>query len=310
MKRSRWISVWSLGLAMTGCGLDVASSEQTIVNGRPATQAELFGTVGIPIGNPADGSNCTGTLIRPNVVLSAAHCFYQSGPDDMPTNDPVPLTDVQVVAGALSLDAATQDQRYAVTQMFLHPGYDNVGFNADPSVGPAVNDIAVLVLDRNVTQVSVVPLLSANEQAMFGEGAAVVITGYGATSLEGGMPAGGGTLYIAENVITALSDTEFIASSETGADTCPGDSGGPAYLFVGDAPRVVGATSRADPEAQSLCGEGGVYTTAHAFEAWINAQVGPPGGGGGCSVAGSRSTGAALVLALAGMLFAVRRRRR
>ena len=67
---------------------DVASQEHHVVNGRPADVDELFGTVSIidtlggepppgEIGGAiADSMFCTGTLITPTVVLTAAHCVY------------------------------------------------------------------------------------------------------------------------------------------------------------------------------------------------------------------------------------------
>src|SRR5207253_5511293 len=55
------------------------------------------------------------------------------------------------------------------------------------------------------------------------------------------------------------SDLELVAGGE-GHDSCNGDSGGPAYIKVGNANAVAGLTSRAPDTATSPCGDGGIYT--------------------------------------------------
>jgi secreted trypsin-like serine protease len=61
-------------------------------------------------------------------------------------------------------------------------------------------------------------------------------------------------------------------------DSCKGDSGGPAYVFVDNSYKLAGTTSRATDEAMDVCGDGGVYVRADGLAAWIEEAVrGLPG---------------------------------
>lgn len=64
-----------------------------------------------------------------------------------------------------------------------------------------------------------------------------------------------------------------VVIASTDADTCSGDSGGPVLDFHGAAWRLIAITSRALLSARSSCGGGGIYTHVGALAPWIDSEV-------------------------------------
>ncbi len=82
-------------------------------------------------------------------------------------------------------------------------------------------------------------------------------------------------LSAAESTLGFNSFTEFVAGRKgSGMDSCNGDSGGPAYIFVGeDQRKVAGATSRATAERTDNCGDGGIYVRIDKLAPWIDETI-------------------------------------
>ena len=205
----------------------------------------------VAIGSP-DQWCCTGTLVAPNVVVTAGHCF--GGCTDR----------VFVGDNVEQLDAGKVIE---VEEAVRHPDYDDTDLK---------NDLSVLVLaeDADVTP-----------RALVGEGVledahTVRLAGYGNTDVDS---MGGYGIRRMVDVPLASNDPAFGADPETefvaGApfldrDSCNGDSGGPAYVRSGDSWYLVGATSRATDSAIRRCGDGGIYTRVLAFDEWIRSVPG------------------------------------
>lgn len=224
------------------------------------------------IGLPAWG--CTGVVVAPQVVLTAAHC-----------GDAINRV---MVGGTTVLPVLSSDARVVgVRQAVVHPDYD------DPSHR---NDITVLILDAPA-RVPPAPLATFDE---ISAATAFDVVGFGYNDPT--RPLGLGTKRRATVPLAAIMqrregedlgqlpqtlgfhpEYEFVAGRKhLGIDSCNGDSGGPIYVSVGGAFKVAGLTSRATRTAVVNCGDAGIYVRPDRFRAWIDqvaadAGVAPPG---------------------------------
>lgn len=277
MTRPLTLVALSASLALPSLAADrYGSKSGAIVGGEPGTEADIRSTIAL-VDASTGAQSCTGTLIAPQVVVTAAHCIV-----DVQGNV-AEASSVQVVFGVLDTSEASDEQRMNVSQVIPHPEYlkgeepvDETGLGKD-------NDIAIYIL-QSAIDFPVVPVLppSLVESAMT-EGRTIIVTGYGTIEDQG---EASGVLYTAETSLGKVVEFEFFAGGIGQPDTCPGDSGGPAYLDLDGAIHLIGATSRGRQDSEIGCGDGGVYSLVPAYLDWIaesasNAGVAGPGGGGG-----------------------------
>lgn len=165
------------------------------------------------------GVRCTGTLIAPQLVLTAAHCV----------KDPRLGSDLEVLFGS---DAAAPDARVQrVAAVHTHPDYRADGDAAD---------LAILVL-AEAAPVAPVPLGSASLAGAAGR--SVRIVGFGQTRASGEPPRTkrSGTARISE-----IRDAIFLIAPGPSL-SCRGDSGGPLFDVESGREVLIGVTSTGDP---------------------------------------------------------------
>jgi len=192
---------------------------------------------------------CSGTLVAPNVVVTAGHCQAKCASRVLIGDDVGREADAQVIA---------------VARAELHPSYSR-----------GKDDLCTLVLAEDAVGVEPRPI--AEPDALDGT-TSVRIAGFGNTSVYGGygrrmmvdVP-----LAANEPRFGADADKEFVAGSPfLDRDSCNGDSGGPAYVQHDGGWLLAGATSRATDSRYRLCGDGGIYTRVRAYRDWIRAVPG------------------------------------
>ncbi|MBL4683768.1 MAG: trypsin-like serine protease [Nannocystaceae bacterium] len=228
----------------------------------PATFPECC-LVGRRLGNGLEDWFCTGVLIHPRVVLTAAHCY-------------APGRTPNVVGLGLDkqYEPTPQAEVVSIKRVVPHPDY----------VATGVSDIAVLVL-RTAAETLPVPVATTEQVAA---AQATTLVGFGNNDLWSA--SGFGTkrrvsvpivslrrsdadnLDAAETKFDYESDLEFVAGGD-GFDTCNGDSGGPAYISVDGELRVAGLTSRAAGQPVLPCGDGGIYTRCDAHMDFVRKAV-------------------------------------
>ncbi len=304
MATARWIVLPpTLLLAGAGCGGGAAEPEATAT-----TSAAIYGgvidddaqangaVVAIEIG---DGSSvftlCTGSLVGPNVVLTARHCVSSqiavpdcdingNSLDGADFGDDVPVSTVNVFAGPSIYQGETPS---ATATAFYHPSGTTL-CNAD---------LALIVLNQSISSV---PPLHVRMSKPVTDGESVRVVGFGQN--DQGKPIG--TRFRKDDVSvltvgpvvsasqTALGSNEF----ELGESSCLGDSGGPAIDETTGA--IVGIVSRgptsADGGPDCTTTSGNVYTSLAGLESvfqqafaaaggsWLD-EGGSDGGGGGVS---------------------------
>ena len=225
--------------------------------------------IGIP------GWGCTGVVVAPQIVLTAAHCGAVIN---------------RIMAGGTTVrPALSADARViAVRQAILHPDYVE-----HPA---SENDITVLILDApalvppaRLASNDEIESATAFEVVGFGNNDPTRPLGFGTKRRatipgEAIMARDGDDLGTLPETLGFHPDYEFISGRKhLGIDSCNGDSGGPIYVSVGGVFKLAGLTSRATRTAVANCGDGGIYVRPDKFRPWIdrlaaNSGVAPPTG--------------------------------
>ncbi|MEM6289921.1 MAG: trypsin-like serine protease [Myxococcota bacterium] len=228
---------------LTAGALGAVPATKPIVGGDEAPGGEFGAVVGVDV--PTGG--CTGTLVRRDVVLTAAHCLDDlSGPDVIRVTNAPRMNTGWV--GAV---------RYGV-----HPCFEN-----PECIGEERYDYGFIQLEQ---EIDVEPIEVLRDQGLWDDlvqpGVIVTFVGYGED--DDGVT---GTRRAVQGALEGLSANglEFRAGGQ-GSDTCRGDSGGPVLVYAPDTTwRVLGVTAR----GSATCGEGGTYGVAFHALAWLTLEL-------------------------------------
>lgn len=222
------------------------------------------------------GATCTGTLIRSNVVLTAAHCLAASG--DMKLKGAIVFftTDFKTVEAELQKRDFSNVR--ATEKLTVHEAY-----NPSEQATGITHDVGLIRLKGDAPAgFKVANLPTADLAKLLVKDTALTLSGFGLSKYnkneKSGQLVGSGS-----GLLRQVSGVKFVESDETGHEmmldqsnggACHGDSGGPAfYTDTTDAaaPKtyLVGVTSR----GEEPCTTYSIYSSTIGYSDWIQANV-------------------------------------
>jgi hypothetical protein len=247
------------------------SARAAIVGGTVASQGQLgFMAFIVYRVSSTAFQLCSGTVVAPNVVLTAGHCAA-----DESTGALLNPSQFAVVTGSVDWTNASVRHVSGVSQILVDPAYN-------PSTATA--DAALLVLSTPTSSPSI-RLATATDVALEQPGTGAVIAGWGET-----FPGSGPTqnLEWASTVVQSpayCSQFNFapltydpavklcaVNSPFDDTATCSGDSGGPLLAAKASGqPVEIGITSYGPGDCDTVTAD--FFTTVEPLSAWVSQEI-------------------------------------
>ena len=217
--------------------------------------------------NNLQNENCQGSLIHPEYVLTAAHCFY-------PARDGAPWGTAYIGAHKTCFYGRCDAEQRGIADLWVHPDYDD---------STSQHDVAILKLDSPVYSIEPVEIRSVPFEFKddFGGDLDAIVLGWGvddvAEDTMGQVLQKGEVMMVSRYACYRNYGYRFrhmlegmvCAHSPNQADACQGDSGGP--LFNPSTGVQVGVVSWGEG-----CGQPDypcVYADVGLYHTWISGIV-------------------------------------
>jgi trypsin len=278
--RSRWATAWSaLGLLVASLALAapaMASGEAraSIVGGTTAATEEWpWAAFILAADAKGEGFSCTGTVIAPTLILTAAHCIQ-----DIVTGKKTPVGQYVVVTGSSDVRDPALRQVSRVSRSIAYPNFNRFKVHGD----------AGLLVLATPTTAPAVALASPTDAVLFAANTPTWIAGWGLSGplnklkrtpvLRRGATYVQPRLYCRNHArayypfFNYSSQLCTITPPGFSIGTCHGDSGGPALAFREDGtPVQIGITSLGAADCDTHLPD--IFTRIDRIYTWIAEQV-------------------------------------
>ncbi|KAG9405328.1 hypothetical protein AC1031_004436 [Aphanomyces cochlioides] len=234
----------------------VAAVHVDIFNGEVVPTSMFPEYIALLVDDPRKQAwRCTGSLIAPSFVLTAAHCVHDTA---------------WVYLGANDASGKGAKQQFQVAERFVHPKY---------STSFPTYDFGLLKLS-DATKLTPATIHWDDDQYN-APGVTAWIRGYGRIATDGPRPE---TLRQAQvpilpidncsNALDGVDPVSMICAGGKTNDTCVGDSGGPLTVIKDGKEDIIGVTSW----GATICGGSipSLYARLSAAKAFVASVLSPP----------------------------------
>jgi trypsin len=260
-----------LALLLPSAASAAPTAQASIIGGRAASIEEFPSLVYVEAREGNHGFSCTGTVVAPRVVLTAAHCV-----ESIEEGTITPAADYAVSTGVADLRHIGPQNVFHIAATHVFPGFDP---------GIVHGDAAILILDRPTTSPPI-PLANASDAALYAGGAEVSLAGWGLTRNGAKQPPPNlrATTMLVQPpsfcrqkthpFYTPYSVTAQVCllAADRASGGCFGDSGGPAIGHRADGtPVQLGITSTGGPSCSPKLPN--VLTRVDFVSQWVSEWI-------------------------------------